>query len=181
MSHTISCQGIVLKRFNFGEADRIVTLYSLEKGKLTVLAKSVRKITSSRKASVEPGVEAKFFMVLGKSFPLLTETKHLLSPLPPSPGLIRLTQTLQILEVVDNLTVEGEPNEAVYHLLKDALIQISQSGPKRQFLMEQTRLILKAMGFTYDKPFTELKLKGYIEDLSNRRLRTKPFLSVKLS
>ena len=179
MSHTFSCLGIVLKRQNFGEADRIVTLYSLEKGKLVVLAKGVRKITSSRKSSVEPGVEAKFFVVETKNLPLLTQTSLLHSP-KTNHSLTRTTQTLQILEIIDLLTVENEPNSEVYLLLQKTLAELETSGGKRAFLMEQTRLILKALGFTYDKPFTEAKLKDYIEDLGNRRLRSKPFLTVKV-
>ena len=41
-------QGFVLKRTNYGEADKILTVFTKERGKIKVLAKGVRKIKSRR-------------------------------------------------------------------------------------------------------------------------------------
>ncbi len=37
-------QGIVLKSINFGELDRIITLFTRKKGKIQVVAKGARKV-----------------------------------------------------------------------------------------------------------------------------------------
>jgi len=46
-------EGIVIKRKNFGEADRILTVFTKKYGKIKVLAKGVRRITSRRGPNVE--------------------------------------------------------------------------------------------------------------------------------
>jgi len=46
-------QGIILKRQNYGEADRILTFFTYEEGKLVALAKGVRKIKSKLGGNLE--------------------------------------------------------------------------------------------------------------------------------
>jgi len=47
---TYSDEGIVLRRIDYGEADRILTVLTLEHGKIGVIARGVRK-SQSRLAS----------------------------------------------------------------------------------------------------------------------------------
>ena len=51
---SITTEAIVLKRRNSGEVDRLVTLITQDKGKLQCIAKGVRKMTSSKRAFLEP-------------------------------------------------------------------------------------------------------------------------------
>jgi DNA repair protein RecO (recombination protein O) len=53
-SRTYRTQAIVLGHFEYGEADRILKLYSLEKGKFSAIAKGVRKISSHKAGHLEP-------------------------------------------------------------------------------------------------------------------------------
>ena len=48
-----STEAIVLKRSDLGEADRILTLFTPHKGKVHVIAKGVRRITSKRAGHLE--------------------------------------------------------------------------------------------------------------------------------
>jgi len=50
--HGIKVEGIILKRRNLGEADRILTVFTLHKGKLPVLAKGVRRPKSKKRGSL---------------------------------------------------------------------------------------------------------------------------------
>ena len=44
---------IILRRSDFGEADRLLTVFTPERGKLRLLAKGVRKTTSRKAGHVE--------------------------------------------------------------------------------------------------------------------------------
>ena len=50
---TFRSEAIVLKRTDFGEADRLLTLYSREKGKIKAIAKGARKPQSRKTGHVE--------------------------------------------------------------------------------------------------------------------------------
>lgn len=65
MSNSITTKGLVLSRRNYGEADRLVTLYTEEGGLLKAIAKGVRKIPSRRGGHLEPLTEV-WVMIGGK-------------------------------------------------------------------------------------------------------------------
>lgn len=178
MTRTYAVEGVVLKRINFGEADRIVTIYSKEKGKLVCMAKGVRKMHSKKRSGLEPATRAKFFLSTGKGMDYLNQVDIISSHAKQRDSLTRLTQHYQILEIIDNLTVDSQENEQVYVALCQTLNSLDEVGNKKSVMLSQVRNILQAMGFTYDKKFTELGLKEYIEELAERKLRSKIFLTV---
>lgn len=71
--HGIKVEGIILKRRNLGEADRILTVFSKNLGKISVLAKGVRRITSRRAGNVELLNRVSMYLHRAKSFLILTE------------------------------------------------------------------------------------------------------------
>ena len=73
--HSSSTDAIVLKRTSVGESDRIVTLLTPEQGKLTCVAKGVRKLTSSQRAYLEPGNLVSIYLIETTGMPILTQTK----------------------------------------------------------------------------------------------------------
>lgn len=176
MTKSFSSDGIILKRMNYGEADRIVTIYTKDFGKITAMAKSSRKTASRKKGGLEPGTESRCFFVQGKGMPLITQTNIMTSHSSSQQSLVLMTQTFQILEIVDALTIDDGENYAVYGLLKNTLAQIA-NGITRDSLLENIGSIVSALGFGPPPAFTEYDLKEYIEDLSNKSLKTKAFLT----
>jgi len=114
--------GIVLCRRNFREADQIIFLYTLEQGKIEVLARGVKKITSKNSAHLEPFSYVDAEIIPGK------ELQHLgaVQPLEYFP-LIR--QDLQkslvagfVVNLLNKILHEGEKDERVFNLLKSWLV-----------------------------------------------------------
>lgn len=180
-TRSYTATGIVLKRFNWGEADRIVTLYTQEFGKVTALAKGIRKLTSSKKAALEPAAHSRCQFVIGRNWDLITQAQLLNSHAHVHQNLVRLTQTLQLLEIVDLLTAEKQDQPEIYTLLLEALQHLEADTDQKHFLLEQIRLMLQQLGFTHNKEFSEKSLKEYIEELSQHKLRAKRFLTIQNS
>jgi len=177
MSKTFRAEGIVITRTPFGEADRLVTIYTRSRGKVTAIAKGVRRPTSKKKASLEPATQANFFFARGKNLHILTQAQLINSFAHARTNLTQLTQTFQLLEIINLLTVDDQPNTDVYALLLGSLHLLETNGTIKTQLLENIRRILQALGFTYDKQFSELGLKNYIESLAQRQLKTKNFLT----
>lgn len=177
MSNTFRLQAVVLKRNNFGDADRFITLFTKEQGKISVVAKGIRKIKSKKRAMLEPGNHVKLMLVKTKSSPIITEASLLNSFNAAKGNLPRLTQLYQLLEVIDFLTVEDESHPEVFDLLVSSLSALEQNGSKKSMLLENIRLILQDLGFTHDKEFSETSLREYIESLAEKKLKTKDFLT----
>ncbi len=64
---------IVLSRFDYGEADRILTLVSPELGKFKAIAKGIRKPTSRLGGSLEPLAELRLQLARGRTFDVVTQ------------------------------------------------------------------------------------------------------------
>ena len=68
-------RGFILKRVNFGDSDRYITIFTKNHGKIEVIAKGVRRITSRRASSVELLNLIEFQSVRSRKNYVLTEVK----------------------------------------------------------------------------------------------------------
>ena len=178
MSKTFSTEGIVLKRINYADADRIVTIYTKNNGKVTAIAKGARKTSSRKKGGLEPGTHSVFHFAKSKGMPIVTQTSIINGFSHTQADLTSITQTFQILEIIDLLTVDGEPNQEVYNALLDSLGIMESNGTRKQQLIHNIKIILEALGFGPPQNFNELDIKHYIEDLADRKLKSKNFLTI---
>src|SRR5476649_2177365 len=76
---TVKTIGFILKRRSIGEADRIITVFTKEEGKITIKAKGVRKITSKRASHIEPLNKAILGIYKTPGMAVLTEIETLVS------------------------------------------------------------------------------------------------------
>ena len=177
MVRTYRTEGVVLKRRNAGEADRVVTIFTKQRGKIVAVAKGVRKITSRRAGSLEPATQAVTFFARGKTFDIITQTQLISSFSAARKNLSRLTQIHQILEIVDLFTAENQSHPQVYEILVNTLKSLNTSGNKRELLVTNIRLIVKTLGFGEPQDSSESALKDFIEEITNKELRSKKMLT----
>ena len=177
MAKTFNSEGIVLKRINYADADRIVTIYTKKFGKVVAIAKGARKTNSRKKGGLEPGTLSDFHFVNGKGMYIVTQTSIINGFSHTQKNLTSITQTFQLLEIIDLLTAEEEPNESVYLTLLESLNIMETNGAKRQKLIENIKSILNSLGFGPPENFNEIDIKHYIEDLADKKLKSKTFLT----
>lgn len=117
-------QGVVLSRKNFGEADRILKIYTKDFGKVSCLAKGVRRPRSKKGGHLETGNWCKVFIAKGKNLDLLTEVELKkafgIEDFQPE----KANKIYHILELVDSLTQENHKNEELFILLIRYLAKI---------------------------------------------------------
>ena len=173
---TYQTEGVVLKTKEIGEADRLVTIFTRRLGKLTAIAKGVRRINSRRSGSLEPATQAIFFFSRGHTWDILTQVQLINSFPATRHNLSRITQTYQILEIIYLLTPEHQEHQDIYELLVDTLTCLSQPGRKRELLVNHIRHLVTLLGFGTPPDPSEAALKAHIESIIDRSLRTKPIL-----
>lgn len=139
-------EGIILKRRNFGEADRILTVFTLQKGKLSILAKGVRRITSRRAGNVELLNRVSIFLHQTKGLPILTEAVGLESYQKLKEDLTLSTYAYHIIELVDKLTAENQENPYVYTELVEVLKRL-EKNPRQILIRAFEAKILSNQGF----------------------------------
>lgn len=142
----LKTEGIILKRKNFGEADRILTVFSLQKGKISVLAKGVRRIISRRAPNVELINNVKIYLYHGRGMPILVEAESLNTYQNLKEDLTLSTYAFHIIELVDKLTAENQENPNLYQNLVEVLQRLSKN-PRQIFIRAFEVKILSVLGF----------------------------------
>src|ERR671937_1211225 len=111
-------EAIVLRSIRYGEADRILHLYSRERGRIGAIAKGVRRVKSRFGGRLEPLFRVDLIAHEGRG-ELVTVTSA--ETVDPHPGLRErrdsLERATQACDAVLRLLDSQEPNPAAYNLL----------------------------------------------------------------
>ncbi|OGM31239.1 DNA repair protein RecO [Candidatus Woesebacteria bacterium RIFCSPHIGHO2_01_FULL_44_10] len=140
-------EGIVLARRNYSEADRILVLYTKNCGKLSMIAKGVRKPSSRKRASIEMFSKINFQAATGRGLDILTETEILDSFDEIRSNLPKVSVAYFFCEVVGKITRDDERNASLYSLLIDYLGKLKTSLNLRTLRAEFTKDALVLSGF----------------------------------
>ena len=114
-------EGIVLKSTEFEEADKIVTIYTKNYGKISAIAKGVRKIKSKFGSSLEILTHSIFLIYKGRNIDIVSQTEILESFFSTSKEVIKFAFAVNCVEMVNKLTEEREINIGLFNLLKEVL------------------------------------------------------------
>ncbi|MCP5098392.1 MAG: DNA repair protein RecO [Chloroflexi bacterium] len=118
---TFRTEAIILKRSDFGEADRLLTLYTREFGKIRAIAKGARKPQSRKTGHVELFMRSNCFFAKGRDMNLLTQAEMVAPYIELREDLVRTTYAAYGVELLDRFTVDEEHHLELYNLLANAL------------------------------------------------------------
>jgi len=139
-------EGVILKRRDFGEADRILTVFTLLKGKISVVAKGIRRITSRRAGNVELLNRVILYLYQGKGMPILTEAESIQTFPKLKADLTLSTVAYHIIELVDKLTAESQESRILYEHLVQVLKRLERK-PRQILIRAFEAKILANLGF----------------------------------
>jgi DNA repair protein RecO len=179
MARSLITRGIVLKRSNLGETDRLVTLLSQDLGKVQCLAKGIRKLQSSNRANLEPGNQVKFFLIQTKSLPLLTQSQLLQDAQQLRQSLTGIRQLSEILEIFDRLFVEDFIEEESFQLAENIYHELLNPAKRNLRIKNQLDLLLQNLGYQKLEESGFNTISDYVAALSEKKLHSYAFLEFK--
>jgi len=121
-------EAIVLKHTDFGEADRLLTLYTREEGKLRALAKGARKTRSRKAGHVEPFSHVRLQLAKGKNFYIVSQAEALDTHAALAADLVRLGHASYVVESVERFSVDEDENRQLFLLLRETLRRLEVQG-----------------------------------------------------
>ncbi len=126
MTKTVETEGVILRSIRFGEADRILHLYTPEDGRIGAIAKGARKTKSRFGARLEPFARGQFTLRVGKGDLLAVSGVETLSP----NGGIResaaaLDWAARACDAVSRLLDGPDPHSNAYNLLVNGLAMVA--------------------------------------------------------
>ena len=137
---------INLKSYNLSESDKIIVMYSKDKGLIKGVAKGVKKPKSKLGARMDLLVANKLMLYKGKSLDRICQADVLNTFNKTRRDMDKIFYSFYIREVVSNFGVEDDPcSSEVYELLYKALEKISDAENKVGILIAVIKFQLKMM------------------------------------
>ena len=126
LPRSFRAEAIVLRHSNYGEADRMLTLYTRDQGKLRAIAKGIRKIKSRKAGHLEPFSRITLQLARGHDLYIITQTETI-EAYPKIRASLDLTgYTAIAIELLDRFTYEAEENRWIYQLITDTLTRLDR-------------------------------------------------------
>lgn len=137
---------INLKSYNLSEADKIIVMYSKDKGLIRGVAKGVKKTKSKLGARMDLLVANKLMLHKGRNLDTICQAEALNTFRKTRQNMDKIFYSIYVSEVVNNFGVEDDPcSSEIYDLLYKVLDKISEAEIKEEILTSVIKFQLKMM------------------------------------
>jgi DNA repair protein RecO (recombination protein O) len=144
---TYSTEAIILRRRNYGEADRILTLFTPHLGKIRARAVGVRKPRSRKAGHLELFCRSNLFLARGRELDIITQAETIEPFAVLRDDLNRSASASYIAELLDRFAAEGIENREAYLCLSSALHALCEADEPKRVLLQYALLLVGTMGF----------------------------------
>ena len=146
MQNSFVTDAINLKSYNLSEADKIIVMYSKEKGLIRGVAKGVKKPKSKLGARMDLLVANTLMLHKGRNLDTICQAEVVNSFYKTRQDIDKICYSTYVTEVVHNFGIEEDPcSEIIYNLLYQTLNTISSAETKVDILLAVIKFQLKMM------------------------------------
>lgn len=167
----------VIKRTNFSDSDKYITLFTRNHGKQEVVAKGVRKITSKKAPHLELLNEIKFHAVKTRKNFIVTDTEVVNTFSEVKDNHIQIGLVFLVCELIDKLCPVDQRHEDIYQLIQSTMKGLSENKNSKHITDFEIR-ILTLLGFWDNKKKVNSvqELEHYIETITERKIKSRSYL-----
>jgi len=143
-----SAEAVVLRKVDYGEADRILTLLTRERGKIPAIAKSVRRSKSRMAGQLDVFSHGKMLLAEGRSMDVVTQFQRITENSALGAELKRAAVASVVVEVADKIMEERHAAPEMFALVVQALAHLSdREVPPITELADYLMRILAELGY----------------------------------
>lgn len=140
-------EALVLRHRRLGDAGRIVTLLTPDRGKIDVVARGVLRPRSKLAGHLEPATLVDVVLAHGRTMDLITGAQSRDGFAGLRDDLDRLSTALYLTELCDRFTVEHVEARSVYELLHASLVRLARGDGMHLLTRAFELALLEATGF----------------------------------
>jgi DNA repair protein RecO (recombination protein O) len=146
--HSFRVEAVVLRHTDYGEADRILSLYTRQLGKTRALVKGARKVTSRKAGHLEPFTHVKLQLAKGRDLLLITQADTIEPYLPLGEDLLLMGHASYVIELLERFTYDdGTENSPIFRLLTDTLARLAAKSDPWLVIRYYEMRLLDHLGF----------------------------------
>ncbi|MFC1976762.1 DNA repair protein RecO [Chloroflexota bacterium] len=120
-------EAIIIKKTKLGEADRILTLYTPDLGKVQAVARGIRRPKSKLAGHLELLTHSLVSLARGRNLDTITGSQTINSFLPLKSDLQLTSYALYATELVNQFTADHIENRPLFRLLPETMEQLCQA------------------------------------------------------
>lgn len=167
--HAIQTSAFVLRKKNLPSQDVTITFLTQTHGRMFVIAKGAKKLTSRRLPHLQTGNLVNLLLskrtdrwylaesVLVSAFSAIKSSNH------------KLNDLYSALFVVDRLLPQEQAEPKIYNAVKKFSIQLANNAYHKSLLIDFLNTLILDLGYG-EKPLHEDELRRVIENLINEKL-----------
>lgn len=128
-------EGIVTRYTNYRENDRIISIFTIERGRIDAKARGCRKATSALLPACQPFVFGQFELYNSKDKYTVNQCEIKETFFPLREDYTRFAYGSAMLQLINSAVQENEPNESLFSLLYHALSFLAYGAGAPQDMM----------------------------------------------
>lgn len=123
---SLRADAVVLRHSDWGEADRLLSLYTRELGKVRAIAKGARKMTSRKAGHIEPFTHVRLQLAKGRDLLIVTQAETIDSYQPLREDLTKTGYAAYVIELLDRFVPDEEiAVPSLFRLLTETLSRLA--------------------------------------------------------
>lgn len=139
--------GVVIRQRELAEADRILVLYTGERGKLSAVAKGIRRARSKLAASLQLFTHAEIQLAAGRTLEVVTQARAADTFYNLRNNMARYAHASYVAELLDAVTEEGLADPPLFELLVATLSALDQGGEPTTLIRAFELKLLGRLGY----------------------------------
>ncbi len=144
----IKTKGIIIKRINLGEADKILTILTADRGKIRVVARGVRRANAKLSGFLELFRHNEYLLAEGRNLDVITGATTIDSFRQISLNLRKIGLAYYVAEIIDKLIEETQESDRIFELVHAVFKEINSTRLPLDFIKGFFEFnILSALGF----------------------------------
>ncbi len=144
----LKTKGLIIREVNTGEADKIVTIFSRNRGRISALAKGARRPRSKLVAGTQFLSYCDYLLFSGREMYSINSCEVLEPFYEIRNDMIRLTYAAHFVDIINDVVQENQPSPRVLQLLLNSLHMLSKTDKEPELIARIFELrFLSIMGF----------------------------------
>lgn len=128
-AHSFRVEAIVLRHMDWGEADRLLVLYTRQKGKLRAVVRGARKMHSRKAGHVEPFSQVSLQLARAQGPMIVTDAEAIETFQNLKDDLLRTATASYVVELVERFTYEeASDNPGIFQLMLETLKRVAANA-----------------------------------------------------
>lgn len=132
---------VILRTRDYREADRLVTLFTRDRGKVQAIARGTRKLKSRKRGAIQLFTYGSFMLNEGRSLDNIAQCEITNSFQELRSDLDRLAYATYMAELTDGFLMDNEPDEDIFLLLVTSLHLLGHLDPEIMARAFELRLL----------------------------------------